>query len=95
MAMEEKANGVLHNLILENREKITISGVEDVDSFDDNSIIIQTQMGLLTLVGSDLHIVKFNVDTGELSIEGEIDEMVYSDEGRYTKKGGFFSKMFG
>ena len=84
-----------HNIIVENREKISISGVEDVESFDEENMIIHTQMGIITLKGADLHLGKFSVDTGELTIEGELDEISYSDEGSYGKKEGFFSKMFG
>lgn len=85
----------LHNLIVENREKISISGVEDVESFDEENMLIHTEMGLLSLKGANLHINKFNVESGELVIEGDIDEIVYSDGDGYGKKGGFFSKMFG
>lgn len=85
----------LHNLIVENREKISISGVEDVESFDEENMLIHTEMGLLSLKGAELHINKFNVESGELVIEGDIDEIIYSDSNGYGKKGGFFSKMFG
>lgn len=84
-----------HNVIIENREKISISGVEDVESFDEESMIIHTQMGVITLRGADLHLGKFSVDTGELTIEGELDEIVYSDDGGPVKKGGFFGRVFG
>ncbi len=93
--MRTGASKPLHNIIVENREKISISGVDDVESFDEESIIVHTQMGMLTVKGADLHINKFNVDTGELIIEGELDEFAYSDDSGYGKKGGFFSRMFG
>ena len=89
------ASKPLHNIIVENREKISISGVEDVESFDEENIVLHTQMGVLSLKGTDLHINKFNVETGELVIEGEIDELIYSDSDGYGKKRGLFSKMFG
>lgn len=92
MAMMEertlKSQGeTVHNVILENRQKVSISGVEDVDSFDEAEMIIQTNMGTVSLKGENLHINKFNVDTGELVIEGDVDEFVYHDDGGYGKKG--------
>lgn len=85
----------VHNIILENRRKASISGVEEVDSFDETEMIIQTNMGTVSLRGENLHINKFNVDTGELVIEGDVDELIYHDESGYGKKSGLFSKMFG
>jgi len=84
-----------HNIVVENREKISISGVEDVESFDEENMIIHTQMGVINLRGSGLHLGKFSVDTGDLTIEGELDEIIYSDSGAYNKPRGLFSKMFG
>lgn len=99
MALMEERNGKTHaeatqNIIIESRSKISISGVEDVDSFDDTDIILQTNMGTLAIKGENLHINKFNVETGELIIDGDIDEVVYHDTA-YGKKDSFFSKMFG
>lgn len=94
--LKGQSGETVHNVILENRQKASISGVEDVDSFDDREMIIQTNMGTVSLKGENLHINKFNIDTGELVIEGDIDEFVYHDDGGYGKKGGgLFSKMFG
>lgn len=93
--LKANASKPLHNIILENREKISISGVDDVESFDEESILLHTQMGMLSLKGVDLRIIKFNVDIGELVIEGGIDELVYSDNDGYLKKRGLFSKLFG
>ena len=83
-----------YNLILENRNKLSISGVSDVDSFDEQEIVIYTALGTLTVKGFDLHINKLNVESGELVIEGELDSIAYSDQGRQEKGGGFFAKMF-
>jgi sporulation protein YabP len=82
-----------HNIIMENREKMTISGVEDVESFDEETVVLFTQMGLLTVKGSELRINKLNVDTGEVIVEGNVDMCQYSDENR-QKGGGFLKKLF-
>ncbi len=81
-----------HNLILEDRRLLTVTGVADVDSFDEQSVTVYTDLGELTVRGSDLHINKLSVETGELMIEGKITAVIYSDEQPST--GGFFSKVF-
>lgn len=90
--MEENKIKMPHNVMLEDRKKLNISGVCDVDSFDEETITVYTQMGELTVRGSDLHINKLSVETGELLIEGSIYAVVYTDDG--PKKEGFFSKVF-
>lgn len=81
-----------HNLILEDRRLLTVTGVADVDSFDEQSVTVYTDLGELTVRGNDLHINKLSVETGELMIEGKIAAVVYSDE--QPSRGGFFSRVF-
>jgi len=83
----------VQNLILENRERLSVSGVLDVESFNDECVIVETEMGLLTVKGEDLHINKLNLDNCELDIEGEISSLEYSDSDS-SKSGGFWAKMF-
>ena len=83
----------IHNIIMENRGKLTVSGVEDVESFNEESVVLDTIQGTLTVDGSGLHINKLNVQTGELTVEGEISGIVYHDDG-YSKGAGFFSRLF-
>jgi len=82
------------NLILENRKKLSVSGVVDVDSFDDENIILITELGALVVKGGDFHINKLNIDTGELIIEGDIDSCSFSDSYRSKSKGSLLSRMF-
>jgi sporulation protein YabP len=89
--MEEKKE-MLHKLTMENREKLFICGVEDVESFDENEIIVYTSEGTLGIKGSSLHINKLNTDNGELMIDGNIDSLVYSNT--QSNQGGFLSKLF-
>jgi len=98
--MEEKRtvkpirNESLHNVILENRKKASISGVDDVESFNEDEIVLHTQEhGTLVLKGSGLHINKLNVDSGDVNITGEIDSMEYIAVSMKSK-GGFLGKMF-
>ena len=72
------------NIIVEDRVKLTATGVIDVDSFDNENVILATQLGTLIVKGANFRINKLNVDVGELIIEGEIDSILYSDG--YGKK---------
>lgn len=82
------------NIVLENRQKLTVSGVVDVESFNDESVVIDTELGLIIVRGQELHINRLNLDSSELIVEGTIISFEYIDE-RTSKKGGFFSRMFG
>ncbi len=92
MAEERKTGAMPHNIVLEDRRLLTVSGVSDVDSFDEETVIVFTDMGELTVRGSDLHINRLSVEVGELTVEGNIAALIYSDEA--PKSGGFFSKVF-
>ena len=86
---------VVHNVILENRKRLTLSGIEDVDSFDEDTIVLFADGGSLTVKGSGLHINKLSVETGEVSIEGEVDSLVYSDgDGAKNRGVGFLARLF-
>lgn len=83
------------NLIMENRERLSVSGVVDVESFNDECVVIDTELGVLVVRGEDLHISKLNLDNSELNIEGEISSCEYSDsEGSRSKGFGFLGRMF-
>ncbi|WZL72814.1 sporulation protein YabP [Clostridiaceae bacterium 35-E11] len=83
------------NIILENREKLSVTGVEHVTSFDENTIILETIKGILTIKGSELDINKLNLDDGNVIVEGMIQSMMYSDKDSIGTKGiGFLGKMF-
>ena len=81
-----------HNLILEDRKKLLLSGVSDVDNFDEHTVTVFTDLGELLIKGDDLRVNKLSVETGELSIEGRISSMTYLDD--QAKSSGFFSKVF-
>lgn len=81
-----------HNVIMEERKKLSVSGVENVESFDEAEIVMQTNKGMLTVRGSELHIGKLSVDTGEVNIEGKIGELQYEDEAPASS--GLFGRLF-
>lgn len=98
MTVDERktiSTGVIQNLILENRGKLSISGVLDVLSFDDQVVILETELGLLTVKGENIRINKLSIDTSEVIVEGDISSLAYSDkESDKTTKGNFMSKIF-
>ena len=85
---------IIQNLILENRNKLTISGVLDVLSFDDQIVILETDLGMLTVKGDNLKINKLSIDTADVIIEGEINSLSYSQKDLEKKNEGIFSKIF-
>lgn len=89
MAYEEKM--LPHHILLEGRANLTVSGVEEVESFDENAIVMATGKGTLVVRGEGLHIEKLSLDGGDLKVEGTVDSLTYEDDGR--EKGGFLSRL--
>ncbi len=81
------------NIIMENREKVSVTGVIDIHSFDDELVLAQTDLGILTIKGNDLKMNKLNLDNNELIVEGQIVAVAYSDITN-GKKSGFMNKLF-
>ena len=76
---------------MEERKKLSVSGVVDIDSFDEQTVIAVTQMGELTIRGWDLHITRLNLEQAELMVDGEISSLTYTDT--RPKAQGFLSKV--
>ena len=84
-----------HSVQIDNREKMTITDIREIDSFDEEEIRASLRQGAMVIRGEDLHINKFSVESGELFVEGSIYALTYSDESmKKGGSGGFFSKMF-
>lgn len=93
--MEEKLNGRLHKLVIQNRSAGNISGITDVISFDENTIVLDTDMGLLNIKGKELHISRLTLEKGEVDIDGTIDSLTYSSNEALRKSGeSLFSRLF-
>lgn len=82
-----------HRLEMDGREHLTISGVENVERFDENEIVMSTTAGILLVAGQNLHIGKLSLDGGELHVDGQIDVLQYEEQGK--SGGGLFSRLFG
>ena len=96
MTIEERksmSNTTIQNLVLENREKLSISGVLDVLSFDDQVVIVETELGLLNVKGENLRINKLSLDTSEVIVEGDVYSLFYSEKSS-DKKSSLIGKIF-
>lgn len=94
MAYEENKNftEAPHNLTLEGRKRLTLSGVRDVDSFNEDEIVMSTQKWSLTVRGAGLKMEKMSVDTGDVAVTGRIDAVEYEEAA--PAKPGFFARIF-
>lgn len=82
-----------HNAIIENRSRLALSGITDVDSFNEEEIRLFTQLGELTVKGKNLHINEMSVNSGELVVEGEIWALMYGQKDQ-NKKLSALGKIF-
>lgn len=83
-----------HFLKINNRKELEISGVREVDSFDNEEFLLETVMGYLVIRGQNLQLKNLDVGDGLVSIKGKIYELSYVDEQHQEKAKGFFSKLF-
>ena len=89
---EEKNFKQPHQLILEERGRLSVSGVQDVDCFDESTVVLFTSLGRLVIKGRSLRVSGFSVETGDFALEGEVDSLVYSEDQK--NRGGFFAGLF-
>lgn len=97
MTIDERKSmntNIVQNLVLENRNRLNISGVLDVLSFDDQIIIVETELGMLTVKGDNLRINKLSIDTSEVIVEGDIISLAYSNKDLDKKNESFLGKIF-
>ena len=84
---------VIQNIILENREKLLVSGVMDILTFDEEEITLATELGQLHIKGSDLKVEKLSLDSGEIAAKGRFDSITYQQE-TPSRREGFFKSIF-
>ena len=96
--MEEprKLDKKAHKVIIEERARLTVTAVEDMDSFNENEVIFLTAAGMMTVTGEDLHVNRLNLDDGTIVIEGTIESLDYADheELRMAGKPKLFGRVF-
>ena len=84
-----------HKLVLSNRRTCNLTGVNDVLSFDENEIILETEQGMLMIKGAGLHVNRLTLDKGEVDVDGRIDSFTYSEQGAAGGKGeSLLSRLF-
>lgn len=93
MASEDRNREMPHNIILEGREKLSISGVLDVQSFDEEQVLLETVRGMVVVRGQGLHVERLQLEAGELIVEGEIGLIEYDDS--VQPRGSWFGRLFG
>ncbi len=91
MQTNNTADRMPHSLQLHDREKMSVGGVTDVESFDEQTIRLLTTCGALTVSGAGLHIEQLQVETGDLRLSGRIDSLVYSQQQPHR---GLFGRLF-
>jgi len=94
MAEDVRRNSLKHRIVVEEREDITITGVTEVISFDEESIVCDTHMGVMVLHGSDFHITRLDLEGGIIEAKGNIDSLEYTELSVFEQKGGLLKKIF-
>ncbi len=93
MAEERKKSG-RHSVTIEDRQKVVLTGVTDVLSFDEEGVIADTEQGMILLKGTGLHVGRLNLDDGQVCVDGYIDSVEYSDSQFIKNKNSFLGKLF-
>ena len=88
---DELAKLETHNLYLEDRSRLKLTGVSDVDSFDETAVTAYTVRGELNIAGTELRVLSLNTQTGELLLEGTVSSLIYLDNA--PKKQGLLSRL--
>ena len=91
--MEERKEALQHRIVWTDRKRGNITGVTDVGSFDETTVILETDQGILTLKGKGLHIGKLSLEQGEVELDGVIESMVYTGS-RPAQKGSVLKRLF-
>lgn len=93
MASDDRVRDLPHNIILEERSKLSVSGVVDVQSFDEEQVLLETVRGMVLVRGQGLHIERLQLEAGELLVQGEIGLIEYDDS--VQPRGSLFGRLFG
>lgn len=88
-------NKKTHKVTMNNRRNVSITGVNDVLSFDVKEVLLETELGMLMMKGADLHISRLSLEKGEVDVEGKIDSLTYSEQDSFAKKSeSILGKLF-
>lgn len=90
--MENTVQAVSHKITLIDRNRLEVTGVEEVESFDENTIIMSTSRGELIVRGEGLHIETLSLDGGALKVDGTVESLTYEDKAE--DRGGLWGRLF-
>lgn len=93
-SMEPRVDKPEHEIIMSKRQTLSITGVRQVESFDNEEFLLETVQGYLSIKGKNLQMVNLDVDKGHVSLKGKIDDLLYIDEPGPQEAKGLFSKLF-
>lgn len=79
-------------LTLDDRRRLSVTGVQDIESFDESTVVLHTNRGILMVRGQELHLRQLSVDGGQVAVEGLIDALIYEET---RKEGGFWARLLG
>ena len=85
-------NGGPHRLSLEDRQHLVLTGVTDVDSFDETAVLLRTNRGPVSVRGEGLQLRSLNVESGQAAVDGTVTAIVYEDT---VRRGGFLRRLLG
>ena len=83
-----------HRLVMENREVISLTGVHKVQSFDPKEIILETELGILSIKGEDLGVKLLNLEDGLVDLQGHISALIYHRNNSRSNRQSFLNRVF-
>ena len=92
--MEEKQSAGVHRVLLENRKKAVITGVQEIHSFNENEVLLLSEAGKILLKGEQLHVRKLNLEKGDAEVEGRVDSLSYLTRNAHKKDESILIRMF-
>ena len=92
--MEEKQSAGVHRVLLENRKKAVITGVQEIHSFNENEVLLLSEAGKILLKGEQLHVRKLNLEKGDAEVEGRVDSLSYLTRTAHKKDESILKRMF-
>lgn len=91
---EEKALELPHKVTLEGRNRLNLTGIKEVESFDEGMVVLHTTRGTLVVRGDGLHLQLLSLDGGQVHVDGTVNSLTYEDHGG-AQAGGFLARLFG
>ena len=92
--MEEKQSAGVHRVLLENRKKAVITGVQEIHSFNENEVLLLSEAGKILLKGEQLHVRKLNLEKGDAEVERRVDSLSYLTRNAHKKDESILKRMF-